>query len=316
MDKISRIKGMMLGLAIGDALGAPVELGVSCEDIRKNLDTYKNLQDGGKWTDDTSMALCLAESLITCGGYDSYDVMDRYIKWRDGSENAYKGFGFGMQLDFALTSYESEKIIPKKKPREKNAGNGSLTRLAPIVIASSKMSMKDVMRLARIASRETHYSREAEVGAEIFAVMLYQALNGKEKREIIDIEGYSTGKTYDSILKRMKESLEKPASEFEELGAYVVDSLRIVAWAFMNSDSFEEGMIKVLCLGGDTDTNCAIYGQLAGAYYGVEKIPERWLGKDLYELEEIESIARKLAGLGEIKVIRTRFEEDPEFEKR
>lgn len=323
MDKLSRAKGMLLGLAAGDALGAPVEFGFASFEIADQIERYKDFHDNGPqypsgvWTDDTSMALCLADSLLEKNGYDSYDVMDRYVRWRDYGENSYFpiGVGIGIQIDYALTVYDvEEKVVHKDKEREWNAGNGAIMRLAPIILSSYDMDIKDVMKLARISARETHYSLEAEAGAEIFGAMLYLALHGKDKSEMFDLKKYSTGEIYDSILSRILEARTCGRAELQDLVGYIVDSLKVIVWGFYNFDSFEEGMLEVLKLGGDADTTCAIYGQLAGAFYGIENIPERWLGDNLYESKKIENLAEKLIEMGTTKIIRTRFEEDAEFE--
>ena len=324
MDKLSRAKGMFLGLAVGDALGAPVEF-VMSSNIIAHLDELKVFRNNGVfpkgvWTDDTSMALCLGDSLFEMKGYDSYDVMNKYLEWRDHGLNSYFncGIGIGNQVDRALTEYEKTPIVPKDQERELNAGNGSIMRLAPVVIATYDMKLEDVIRLCQISARETHYSKEAEAGTEIFGAMLYLALHGEEKSKILDpktLEKYSTGEVYSEILSRIFEKPDCLAVELSDLGGYIVDALKIAIWGLYSSNDFETGMLEVLQLGGDTDTNCAIYGQLAGAFYGVENIPGRWLGENLYESDGIESLAENLLKIGSIKVLRTRFEEDAEFEK-
>ena len=322
MNKLSRAKGMFLGLAAGDALGAPVEF-VSSANVTAHIGSLKNMKDNhmfpkGVWTDDTSMALCLGDSLFELKGYDSYDVMSRYIEWRDHGLNSYFGcgVGIGIQIDNTLSEYEREPVVPVGKERVWNAGNGSIMRLAPVVLATYDMKIEDVIRLAQVSARETHYSEEAEAGTEIFAAMLYLALHGEKKSKILDpktLLKYSTGEVYADILARIFEKPDCLAAELCDLGGYIVDALKIAIWGLYNFDNFEKGMLEVLKLGGDTDTNCAIYGQLAGAFYGVENIPERWLGENLYESEDIAALAENLLKIGEVKILRTRFEEDAEF---
>ena len=313
---------MFLGLASGDALGAPVEF-VTSRNIIAHIDELKNFRDNGifpkgVWTDDTSMALCLGDSLYEKQGYDSYDVMDKYLEWRDHGLNSFfnYGEGIGNQVDTALDEYESEPVVPVDKERVWSAGNGSIMRLAPIIIATYDMKIQDVVYLSKISARETHYSEEAEAGTEIFGAMLYLALHGEKKEKILSHEEllkYSTGEVYNDILSRIFSKPDCLSIELSDVSGYIVDALTIAIWGLYNHDNFEEGMLEVLKLGGDTDTNCAIYGQLAGAYYGVENIPERWLGENLYESEGIESMAENLLKMGEVKVLRTRFEEDEKW---
>jgi ADP-ribosyl-[dinitrogen reductase] hydrolase len=311
----NKSRGMLVGLAVGDALGAPVEFGCTSKSITEMIDTVKDFHDTnipkGVWTDDTSMALCLADSLLECNGYDSWDVMDKYAKWESSGYRCYfdMGFGVGSQTDNAITHYiNSDVIIHKEEKRGYMAGNGSIMRLTPVVIAANKtQAIKDVIRLAQISARETHYSVEAEAGAEIFAAMLYGALRLKDKEKIVDVSSFSTGATYDFIFEQVTKKWNREL--LLDLGGYVVDALKIAVWAFLNFDNFEIGVLEVIKLGGDTDTNAAIYGQLAGAYYGYNAIPKRWK-KDLYLHDEIVELADKLLSMKSCPVIETRFEED------
>lgn len=314
--KEDKSRGMLIGLVVGDALGAPVEFGHTAKSIRESW-TFEEYQGGylpkGVWTDDTSMALCLADSLLECGGYDSYDVMNKYLDWRDRGYRCYydKSFDIGLQTDRALTRFEQdEPIIKKDEPREWSAGNGGIMRLAPAIIATTNEPIKNSMELARITSRETHNSEEADASAEIFGAMLWLALHETDKNKIIDVARYSTGEVFDYILSRVNQAKDKNAeNKLENLGGYAVDAIKIAVWGFLNFDNFKDGMIAVIYLGGDTDTNAAIYGQLAGAYYGFKAIPKQWL-KDLYLGKEIKTIADKLLAMKSCSILITRFEED------
>lgn len=310
-----KIRGMLVGLAVGDALGANLEF-----TIRNHGDVTDDkiaMCDGmwpkGAWTDDTSMALCLGNSLVECGGYDSYDMMEKYCKWVKGGYCSYdnKPAGdVGMQTLSAIERFENEPFIDKFDQRSERAGNGTIMRLAPVVIATTNLPINDTVKLAQISARETHYSWEAEAGAEVFAAMLRQAMELENKEEIVHVEEFSTGEIYDDILERALKGSEKDHKVYlEDLGGYVVDALAIALWGFRNFDSFEDGMRAVIKLGGDTDTNGAIYGQLAGAYYGYRVIPEVWK-KDLLREEEIRELADRLFVMKKCPILETRFEED------
>ena len=171
------------------------------------------------------------------------------------------------------------------------------------------------MRLAKISSRETHFSEEADAGAEAFAAMLWQAVELDDKEKIVDVSQYSTGEVFDDILRRVNgiKYLEHD-EELEDLGGYVVDSIKIAVWGFLKFDSIRQGMIEVIRLGGDTDTNAAIYGQLAGGYYGYDAIPKEWL-EGLHMLDDIKVIANRLNNEKPSKIVVTRFEEDGELFK-
>lgn len=179
MSKLSAqelYRGCFVGLAIGDALGMPLEFKEPHE-----FEPLASLEKGGPfnlplgyWTDDTSMALCLADSLLAKVGYDSYDVMDRYCAWRNDGYRSSLGvcFDIGNQVSTSLNEYQRDgaAIIRQSKDRLSSAGNGSIMRLAPIIIASHSAgnSIEKTMELAKVSGRETHYSLLAEEGAALF----------------------------------------------------------------------------------------------------------------------------------------------------
>jgi len=334
-----KARGMLIGLAIGDALGAPVQFGNSSKSISDNIDELKTMHDNhvlpkGVWTDDTSMALCMADSLIECGGYDSYDMMDKYVDWVTYGYRSYFDYGYdiGTQTIRSINLYRRETIIPKSAKKEWNAGNGAIMRLAPIIIANTfpskeynpkritETELRPIEEMAILSCRETHNSIAAECVTGMFATVLFAAIRGFDKTSIcsyaergtwLDNEEYDRFwiNNVDSLVNRWRKS---DNSDMKDLGGYIVDSYAIAMWGFTNSDTFEEGMYKVLCLGGDTDTNAAIYGQLAGAYYGYDAIPKEWR-KDVYIADEIITVADNLLNMEKCPIIRTRFEGEEHF---
>lgn len=312
---IDKVCGMLVGLAVGDALGANLEFTIfSHEDVTDSkIAMYDGMWPKGAWTDDTSMALCLGNSLLECGGYDSYDVMEKYWRWvKEGycSYDNRPATDVGNQVRAAIERFGHEPIIDQYDQRSEQAGNGAIMRLASVVIATAQRPIEESVRLAQISARETHYSWEAEAGAEVFAAILRQALMMRGKEKIIQVENFGTGTIYDDILGRVLTGSEEDCRvSLEDLDGYVVDTLTIAVWGLRNFDSFEDGMRAVIKLGGDTDTNGAIYGQLAGAYYGYKTIPETWR-KDLLREEEIKELAKKLLSMEKCPILRTRFEED------
>ena len=321
----NKARGMLVGLAVGDALGAPVQFGANSLTIRDSIEKYRSFHDNhvlpkGVWTDDTSMALCIADSLLECRGYNSYNLMDKFCDWDSFGYRCYfdTGYDVGAQTDNAICTYAKKPIVFKDTPREWNAGNGGTMRLAPTIIAAHEnQSLEKSVELAWLSSRETHYSEKAECGAEVFANLLYRALDLKNKEDIIKLDNlYFTDKELEEcwLDKEWYVSgrIRSNGDCLCDLGGYVFDALTIAIWGFINAENFEDGILKVLQLGGDTDTNCAIYGQLAGAFYGFESIPKRWL-KDLYLRDEIIELADRLASMKSCPVIMTRFEEDGEY---
>ncbi|MBQ3468415.1 ADP-ribosylglycohydrolase family protein [Candidatus Saccharibacteria bacterium] len=316
MNNTERAEGAMIGLAVGDSLGANFEFGFP--GFSELVDSQIEMVDGpypaGAWTDDTSMALCLADSLINCSGYDSYDVMERYKKWCYEGYRTYDGkpaADVGGQTKAAIDEYVKHPVVFVDDERDERAGNGALMRLAPVVIARMNEGIVSAMELAQISARETHFSEVVETSAEIFAAMLYLALSGVEtKEEVIKVSKYSSRLEFSGMLSEILGSSDISARKsLQSLGGYTVDALKIAVWAFVNFDDFETGVKEVIKLGGDTDTNAAIYGQIAGAYYGLSGIPVRWREK-LLGYKEMCELADKLASMKVCPIMRTRFEED------
>lgn len=318
MDK-SKIEGMLVGMAVGDALGAPVEFGYTAQKIRDEWsgEMEDHRIPAGYYTDDTAMALCLADSLLECDGYDSYDVMTKYYRWAEEGYRDSEGEpapDIGNQTRSAIYAFKDYPVIYEGASRGNSAGNGTIMRLAPVVIASYESGLSNCRKLAKISARETHFSEEAEAGTELFATMLYNALGGGDKRSIIENTDVNGDEIYESVQARVFDVIYDQglsASSLENLGGYIVDAIKIAAWGFLNFDDFEQGMPAVIKLGGDTDTNAAIYGQLAGAYYGYDAIPRRWLN-GLHMREEIKELADMLYERHPDKIVMTRFEEDGE----
>lgn len=327
----NKARGMLIGLAIGDALGAPYEFGYKSEDIIKLGDKISHFKaqtkdfklPKGAWTDDTSMALCIADSILERGGYDSYDIMNKFVKWflygyRSSVDHS---VGIGQQTSLCLLSYGRNKTIPIGAKKTTRAGNGPIMRLAPIVIAgtipNSLDDIKRISKMARLSCRETHDSYMAISVTEAFATALSLSFTHidmiehctcwltRSPKELRDCETA----IHDAINRAMKST---NGDEFKDRGGYILDTFTIAVWGLLHSHSFKEGMLKVIRLGGDTGTNAACYGQLAGAYYGYQAIPEEW-SRGVYLSDELIEISDKLLNIDECPIIRTRFEDDDHF---
>ena len=334
-----KARGMLVGLAVGDALGAPVEflpepsdfhikeMGDRIEHFHKNYRAPK-----GVWTDDTEMALCIADSLIVNKGYDSYDIMRRFQAWVEEGYRTYDdkpAADVGLQTSRAIEEYKTDPIVYEDTPKTESAGNGAIMRLAPIIIANSTKDDEEYIKLENIepaiemavlSARETHNSIAAEAITATFATALYCALHGLTKNHIVTYcnrwlrnEEYDDFwiENFDTLVGR---ALKKDDAALCNLGGYIVDAFSIAIWGLMNFDTFKDGMLAVIRLGGDTDTNGAIYGQLAGAYYGYEAIPEEWR-KEVYLSDELVEIADNLLEMPKCPIIRTRFEDDENFKE-
>lgn len=333
-----KARGMLVGLAVGDALGAPYEFGWRSRQIEELGDKISHYSESmvlpkGAWTDDTSMALCLADSLIENKGYNSYDVMRKYFNWVNYGYRSFDGapaFDVGIQTANSIGAFIANPVIPADEPRTTSAGNGAIMRLAPVVIANvfpekiqeahiEDKELNIVVEMAELSCRETHNSYVAQCTTGVFARLLYDAVRGETKNNIrrwaIDWTRY-TNKLYDeSWLKSLNHLIERvndDGDNLKDLGGYIIDAYTIAIWGFIHSDSFKDGMLKVIRLGGDTDTNAAIYGQLAGAYYGYEKIPKNWRD-GICQANDIVNVADHLLELDECPIIKSRFRDDKHF---
>lgn len=294
-----RFEGCLLGLACGDALGAAVEF-----QPPGSFPPLTDLVGGGpfnlapgQWTDDTAMALCLADSLIRCNGFDARDQMERYCRWRDEGLWSSTGvcFDIGYTTAAALRRFEQSGDPYAGSTDPLTSGNGSLMRLAPIPMFYVE-DLQKVVYYAGESSRTTHASREAVDACRLFAVMLALALRGESKHVIL-FETYSRYFESEDLAPAIAEIaqgcyLHKKESDIIANG-YVVNTLRAALWCFWQAENFRQAVLLATNLGYDSDTTAAICGQIAGAFYGVEKIPRGWLSC-LARATEIRHLADQL----------------------
>jgi len=314
IDFLSRARGALVGLAVGDALGTTNEFqpAGSFEPITDMVGGGVFDLEPGQWTDDTSMALCLADSLLAQGRYDSFDVMERYDRWRKDGYRSSTGtcFDIGNQVMRSLWDFEVNQRVPRTAQRTTSAGNGAIMRLAPVVIAGFEhREIREIVATAGLSARETHYSVEAEAATEVFAALLVGALLGWAPEHIINVGWASTGPAFDEMAARVisTDPAERAAWEKDTSG-YIVHGLRLAVHGLLDFGSFDEAVLAIANMGGDADTNAAIYGQLGGAHFGVEAIPASWRST-LHQGEEIDALARALVDL-RLEAPLTRFDED------
>jgi ADP-ribosylglycohydrolase len=294
--------GCLLGLATGDALGSTLEFRSpgTFEPIDDMVGGGPFDLDAGQWTDDTSMALCSAESLLACDGFDPTDQLTRFVRWwREGHwSSTGECFDIGNTVRAALTRFRETGEPYPGPTAEERAGNGSLMRLAPVPMYFSGDPARAIETSAR-ASRTTHGAPQAVDACRYFAGLLVGALQGRPKEELLSsrfspVEGPfredDLDPRVDEVASGSFREKEPPAIEGS---GYVVRTLEAALWAFAGTGTFEEGALEVVNLGDDADTTGAVYGQIAGAYYTVDEIPDRWLAK-LSRREEIAEMARRL----------------------
>ena len=303
-----------MGLVVGDAVGTTNEFkwAGTFDPITDMVGGGPFLLKPGQWTDDTSMALCLADSLLAQGRYDSFDVMERYDRWYKEGYRSSTGtcFDIGNQVTRSLWDFREQQRVPTSAERTTSAGNGAIMRLAPVVIAGfESRNPREVVETARLSARETHFSVEAEAATEVFAALLVGALLGWSPQQLMDVSWASTGAAFDEMAARVISPDPQVRASWEaETSGYIVNGLRLAVHGLLDFPSFKDATLAIANMGGDSDTNAAIYGQLGGAFYGIEAIPASWRER-VHLGEEIDQLARDLVDL-RLEAPRTRFDED------
>ncbi len=307
VNQIKRYRGSLLGLAAGDALGAPFEGAPPAGDVplTRGEMVGGGIRDlpPGTWTDDTSMALCLAESLIEQQGFDPLDQLQRYLMWvRQGHwSSTGECFGIGGTVLTALLQFEQTNQPYCGSSDPMTAGNGSIMRLAPVPLFYARKPQEAIER-SEESSRTTHSAATAVDACRYLGALLVGAVNGVTKEELLSVRycpipgywnEYPLAKEIDEIAGGSFKRRSPP--EIRGTG-YVVQSLEAALWVFYRSDSFREGCILAVNLGEDADTTAAVYGQLAGAFYGEESIPDSWRQILAYR-QDIEALADSLYAL-------------------
>jgi ADP-ribosylglycohydrolase len=302
MILIQRYRGALLGLAAGDAVGTTLEFRPP-----GSFDPLTDLVGGGpfrlragQWTDDTSMALCLAASLVERGESDLVDQLERYVRWyRDGyMSSTGRCFDIGNTVRNALHCFEETRKPYCGSTHPRSAGNGSIMRLAPLPLFFAADPELAIGKAAE-SSRTTHGAVTAIDGCRYLTALLVGAVHGVSKEELLSPH-YCPVPEYWTHHPLVPEIDEIAAGSFKHRqppeirgSGYVVKSLEAALWAFYHGDSFREGCLLAVNLGDDADTSGAVYGQLAGAFYGEEGIPVAWRTK-LALKETIESLADQL----------------------
>ncbi|MCJ2110210.1 ADP-ribosylglycohydrolase family protein [Methylobacterium sp. E-025] len=289
-----RAVGSLVGLAIGDALGTTIEF-----KPRGSFEPVTDIVGGGpfdlragEWTDDTAMALCLADSLIARDDLDERDLLERFVRWFRDGENSVTGrcFDIGNVTSTALARFEQTGEIHAGPSDPMTAGNGSLMRLAPIAVRfwNDPVRLRDA---ARRQSYTTHGAVEAVDACETFALILADAIYGKP---LSDVLRPSYGHRFcDGVRTIMDGSWDGAQRTDIRSSGYVLHSLEAALWCVGTSTTFPEAVLKAVNLGDDADTTGAITGQIAGAIYGLSGIPRGWRKKLAWQ-DRIEGSAARL----------------------
>ena len=294
LDSLSRSRGALLGLACGDAIGTTVEFMP-----RDSFAPVTDMVGGGpfklfpgQWTDDTSMALCLATSLVEVG-FDLHDQISLYSLWHRQGYLSSTGecFDIGSTTLDALEAFERTGKARAGSHEPNSAGNGSIMRLAPIPIHYLD-TPELALALCAEQSRTTHQAPECLVACRLLGEVLIRALQGQPKHIVLAppqqtqhlspaFQAIATGQYKTKARDQIKGS------------GYVVESLEAALWSFNSTNNYKDCVLLAANLGDDADTTASISGQIAGAFYGETGIPQSWLNK-LALQQEIGQLAEKL----------------------
>ena len=272
---LDRAKGALVGLALGDALGTTLEF--SSRDARPPV---TDLIGGGpfglaagEWTDDTSMALCLAESLLERSGLDVHDLMVRFLRWREEGYNSVTGvcFDIGNATEAALRSFKKtgESLSGSTDPR--SAGNGSLMRLSPVAIRWWHDRGK-ATAAARLQSRTTHGAAQAVEACALFVELLIEAIAGAPKETVMRARDWTGDALIADVASGSWRAKERDAISSS---GYVVHTLEAALWCVDRSESIEDALILAANLASDADTVAAVTGQACRRAVGHVGRPRR-----------------------------------------
>lgn len=277
-NRSDRVAGCLVGLAIGDALGAPLEF-VGRHEVRKRFPQglremiASNLWGKGEYTDDTQMALLIAESLLENKDFVASDIAKRFQKWgrtaKDVGDQTRAVVNMARYLDDPEgCASQYYKCYPGS-----SAGNGALMRCAPVALFCLN-SLGKLAEMSRASARLTHYDAKAQSSCVILDAWIRAAI----------CEGVRDGRQQAlALLKdhevsawdRLRQIETYPEDDIASSG-YTLHTLEAAAWSFVTTDCFEDAVVRAANLGDDADTVAAVCGTLAGAFYGYDEIPGRW----------------------------------------
>lgn len=304
-----QIKAALFGVAVGDALGMPVEFD-SRESLKLNPVTEMRAcpvyeQPAGTWTDDSSLTFCLAEAL--CEPYDLNNIAQKSFDWFNEAYWSAHGevFDIGRQTLQALLKFGDG--IPAQDcggAGQNDNGNGSLMRILPLIFYSQGLSSADRYQLAMDVSSITHrhfrsinacyyYLEFARylLESSLDKFTIYNIL----KFEVKDLLAFTNPDEELQVLDRLfnQNIWELPESEIQSSG-YVIHTLEASIWCLLTTNSYQEAVLKAVNLGDDTDTTAAVTGGLAAILYGFENIPRDWVNQ-IARKDDIDHLAKRLA---------------------
>ena len=303
-----RMNAGILGLAVGDALGVPVEFqsrGFLLKNSIKDMVGYGSHKvPAGTWSDDTSMALAAMDSIIQNKGLDYEDIMNKFSKWYKSAEYTAtdERFDIGVSTRRAINNYLSGIPALECGMREEyENGNGSLMRILPFVyyLKANSFTEEEKTDIINKASSLTHAHETSRLGCKIYSDYVSYLLDGLDKYEALnkvrsnDYQKYYSLHSIDKYKRILKDDLRKLSMNDISSSGYVVSTLEASIWCTLKNNNYENAVIMAVNLGDDTDTVGAITGSINGVIYGERAIPERWKDK-LQRKEYIEELSNQL----------------------
>ncbi|QKJ85719.1 ADP-ribosylglycohydrolase [Paramixta manurensis] len=299
-DALNKAKGSFLGLAVGDAIGTTLEF------TERDSHHVSDMVGGGpfrlkagEWTDDTSMAICLAEACLESGRMDVTSFRKKLVEWYKKGVNSVNGrcFDIGMTTRYALEQYLLHGESWFGNTEKSTAGNAGIIRQSPVVIFNWR-SLERIYFDTKAQSMATHCAAESISSCNYLGLLLHMLINGYSKNDTFSPHVFPS--TARVLIINAGEYKEKKRNEIRSSG-YVIDTLEAAIWAVWNTNNFRDAILLAANLGDDADSVAATAGQLAGALYGMSGIPEEWLNK-LAEKERLELLANKLFVQGENRI--------------
>lgn len=294
-----RARGVLLGLACGDALGRPVEFD-SASAITAEYGELDEMVGYGTWnqpagtiTDDTEQALCIARSLVEHQGFDPADIADRFVAWYESDP-----FDIGRMTLRALSRLEkggtwdeAGERVWENSPEGQNAGNGSVMRCPPLAIPYAS-DWERLVEVSRQSSLITHADPRCTYGCAVLNLTVAGLLDDADT-PLQDALDYVADDAPDELVTALAPIADGDSPGTLETSGYVVHSLQTALHDGLRADSAEEAIVTAVNRGGDTDTIGAIAGAVAGARFGASQLPDRWLST-IGETTELESLAEQL----------------------
>lgn len=303
---IDRLRGIAVGAAVGDALGMPLEFGLASPPEELITSMQPGRLPAGTFTDDTEMALALAESLLEIRKLDPADLARRFADWyrRNPPDVGIHTSSVLHRICAGEHWQEASREVQAKEPAR--AGNGSVMRCWPVAISAWE-NQKVLIEFSRLQSQVTHMHEECTAGCIFVNDMLYHLIHGKSLYEACET-ALDEIELPEGLVQAIKLAPHRKREELRNTG-WVRHTVESAIWALFNTYNFEDALIQVINLGADADTAGAVTGALAGAAYGMEAIPAAWKtalrgewplrsGK-IWTVKELITLADNLAGSGD-----------------